>query len=63
MIDVNNCKVKAKCDDCDSRCPRYIHAKDYRDIIEFLLDELEEEHCGLKGKMITELKNRWGIDY
>ena len=37
--------------------------KDYKEIILFLLDELENEHMGMKDFYIQEIQNKYNIDF
>ena len=37
--------------------------KDYKKIILFLLDALEDEHMGMKNFYIQEIRNEYNIDF
>lgn len=39
-----------------------LNKKDLLEIIYFLLDWLEDEHMGVKGKVKEEIAQMWGID-
>jgi hypothetical protein len=56
------CLSKSNCDFCDARCPDYYNNKELKEIIFFLLNELEEEHLGLKNFYLNIIKERYNID-
>lgn len=53
---------KKTCDFCDARCPNYHDSKELREIIYFLLNELEIQHPLLKEYCLDKIKERYGID-
>ena len=42
---------------------KYTSEKDYKKIILFLLDALEDEHMGMKDFYIQEIRNEYNIDF